>query len=140
MSRDEETSHTAPSTVVYVYGLTERVYERHLDDIFRHYGTLVRLRLFRTNARPWAVLEYDTEEAADRAIAHMDQGQIDGAHVTVSLTQRPDLEVREPRVPSRTTHDRPWPAPRGEARYAPVDHGWPAPPEHAPRSPSMSPA
>jgi len=130
---------SAPPTVVYVYGLTERVHERHLDDIFMHYGALVRLRLFRTNARPWAVLEYDAEEAADRAVAHMDQGQIDGAHVTVSLTERPDLEMREPRVPLRLPRHRPWPAPRTDPGPAPVDCGWPVPPERAPRSPSMSP-
>ncbi|WFD19655.1 hypothetical protein MCAP1_001891 [Malassezia caprae] len=105
-----------------------------------HYGKLVHLRLSHTKARPWAVLEYDTEEAADRAVAHMDQGQIDGAHVTVSLSKQPDLEVREPRGPSRTSRQRPWPAPRTEPEPAPVDRGWPAPPERAPRSPSMSPA
>lgn len=36
--------------MVYVYGLTPRVLERHLDEIFGFYGPIKRLRLFRTFA------------------------------------------------------------------------------------------
>ncbi|WFD26628.1 hypothetical protein MNAN1_001611 [Malassezia nana] len=122
-----EACSATPPTAVYVYGLTERVQERHLEDIFGRYGALVRLCLHRAPARPWARLELDSEEAADRAITHMDQGQIDGAHVTVTLHARPELAVREPRASRMPRTWGPDATPsRERAAYAPVDRGWPA--------------
>ncbi|KOS14670.1 rna-binding protein with serine-rich domain 1-like protein [Malassezia pachydermatis] len=77
--------------VVYVYGLTPRVLERHLDEIFGFYGPIKRLRLF-PHERPSAMIEFEQEDSVELALSHMDQGQIDGAHVTVSIDPRPDLE------------------------------------------------
>lgn len=135
------------SSVVYVYGLTHKVRERHLDEIFGFYGGIIRLRLFAPlHERPHAFIEYENEECVDRAIAHMDQGQIDGARVTVSANDQPALCVQDRRrQPSRRrSHRRDWgtspttfsPSNYGQNRSAydgtdyrsihrpPVDHGW----------------
>jgi len=37
--------HTEDGRLVYVYGLTERVAQRHLDEIFGHYGHIERIEM-----------------------------------------------------------------------------------------------
>ena len=135
------------SPVVYVYGLTHKVRERHLDEIFGFYGGITRLRLYAPlHERPHAFIEYENEECVDRAIAHMDQGQIDGARVTVSANEQRALCVqdRRRRPSRRRSHRRDWgtspttfsTSNYGQSRYAydgtddrsihrpPVDHRW----------------
>lgn len=74
-------SQESDPCVVYVTGLTDRVNEQHLEEIFGFYGRIERLRLHPT----LAIVEYDAPAHAHRAVTHMDRGQIDGVHVTVSL-------------------------------------------------------
>ena len=135
------------SPVVYVYGLTHKVRERHLDEIFGFYGGITRLRLYAPlHERPHAFIEYENEECVDRAIAHMDQGQIDGARVTVSANEQRALcmQDRRRRPSRRRSHRRDWgtspttfsTSNYGQSRYAydgtddrsihrrPVDHRW----------------
>ena len=73
----------ADPCIVYVSGLTERMLERHLDEIFGFYGRIERLQLHESPRR--AVIEYNSPAHAHRAVSHMDRGEIDGARVTVSL-------------------------------------------------------
>ncbi|KAI3629052.1 hypothetical protein CBS9595_000124 [Malassezia furfur] len=91
---------------VYVYGLTDKVDDRHLDEIFGHYGRIARLRVRRGTCAPdpdtlrrSAVLQYDRIEDAERAIEHMDNGQIDGVYIRATLSEDPRLEG--PRMPPR---------------------------------------
>ena len=104
------------SCIVYVYNLTHNATERHLDEIFGFYGGIRRLRLYaRVDEQPHAVIEYESEASADEAVVHMDQGQIDGARVCVTLHEEPQREALAPRPSTRSrrgwhgrTSDRGW--------------------------------
>ena len=109
----DETPLRHRSHKVYVYRLTHKVTERHLEEIFGFYGEISRLRLFAAvHKQPHAVIEYETEAGADLAIIHMDEGQIDGSCVRVTLTEEPEWCVLPPR-----------PSQRRQGRRA-IDHGW----------------
>ncbi|CAD0031380.1 unnamed protein product, partial [Aureobasidium pullulans] len=61
----------------------------HLNEIFSTYGAIADLDMplnksFNTN-RGTAYILYATPEAAERAIAHMHEGQLDGAKIGVSI-------------------------------------------------------
>lgn len=116
MYDDEARPMDEASCVVYVYNLTHKVKERHLDEIFGFYGTIRRLRLYaRIDEQPHAVIEYESEASADEAISHMDQGQIDGARVCVTQHEEPAREALAPRPSTRWR--------RGRADR-PSDRGW----------------
>lgn len=144
---------------VYLYGLTDNVDDRHLDDIFGQYGPLARIRVRRDTARRSAILEYDLFEDAEKAVEHMDHGQIDGALVRVVLQEDPSLDVplrprRDERRDERhrggrgrdaprgrgwgrDTRDRGWGRPPAPDRAeAPRDSGWRREPSYEPREPS----
>lgn len=108
-----ETLMTDSSRTVYVYRLTHKVTERHLDEIFGFYGEISRLRLYASfHEQPHAIIEYENEAGADQAIMHMDEGQIDGSCVRVTLTEEPEWCVpqRRPsqRRQGRRTHGHGW--------------------------------
>ena len=91
---------------VYVYGLTDKVDDWHLDEIFGQYGRIARLRVRRGTCAPHpdtlrrsAVLQYDRIEDAEMAVDHMDGGQIDGVYIRATLSEDPRLEG--PRMPPR---------------------------------------
>lgn len=144
---------------VYLYGLTDNVDDRHLDDIFGQYGPLARIRVRRDTARRSAILEYDLFEDAEKAVEHMDHGQIDGALVRAVLQEDPSLDVplrprRDERRDERQrggrgrdgprdrgwgrdTRDRGWGRPPAPDRAeAPRDSGWRREPSYEPREPS----
>ena len=141
---------------VYLYGLTDNVDDRHLDDIFGQYGPLARIRVRRDTARRSAILEYDLFEDAEKAVEHMDHGQIDGALIRAVLQEDPSLDVpvrprRDERhrgsgrgrdVPrdrgwGRDTRDWGWGRPPAPDRAEPPrDSGWRREPSYEPREPS----
>ena len=109
----DETPLRHRSHKVYVYRLTHKVTEQHLEEIFGFYGEISRLRLYAAvHKQPHAVIEYESEAGADLAIIHMDEGQIDGSCVRVTLTEEPEWCVLPPR-----------PSQRRQGRRA-IDHGW----------------
>ena len=127
MSEPEQVETPMPneSRTVYVYRLTHKVTERHLDEIFGFYGEISRLRLYAPiHKQPHAVIEYENEIGADQAIMHMDEGQIDGSCVRVTLTEEPEWCVlqRRPsqRRQGRRTHAHGW-GPRANIRRSPMD-------------------
>ncbi|KAI0750780.1 hypothetical protein C8Q80DRAFT_1351902 [Daedaleopsis nitida] len=83
--------------VVIVTNLTRNVVESHLQTIFGFYGEIVKvdLPLYAKSGqnRGKAALEYVDAIAAQKAVAHMDGGQLDGAVVKVELSDLPRPQV-----------------------------------------------
>ncbi|RDX55516.1 hypothetical protein K466DRAFT_458367, partial [Polyporus arcularius HHB13444] len=81
--------------VVVVTNLTRNVAESHLKTIFGFYGEIVKidLPLFGKSGqnRGKAALEYIDASSAQKAVSHMNGGQVDGNIVKVELS---DLPVR----------------------------------------------
>lgn len=107
---------------VYLYGLTDNVDDRHLDDIFGQYGPLARIRVRRDTARRSAILEYDLFEDAEKAVEHMDHGQIDGALIRAVLQEDTSLDV--PVRPRRDERRDERHRGSGRGRDVPRDRGW----------------
>ncbi|KAJ8097050.1 hypothetical protein POJ06DRAFT_271419 [Lipomyces tetrasporus] len=83
---------------VSVEKLTRNVNEGHMRDIFSTYGTITNLLIpmnqkLRTN-RGVCYISYETEDEADNAIAHMNDGYIDGAQVIVKHAMPPPSQRR----------------------------------------------
>lgn len=77
------------SAQIVIEKLTKNVTPAHLNEIFSTYGAIADLDMplnksFNTN-RGTAYVLYTTPEAAERAIAHMHEGQLDGAKIGVSI-------------------------------------------------------
>ncbi|WFC96614.1 hypothetical protein MBRA1_003275 [Malassezia brasiliensis] len=123
---------------VYVYGLTDKVDDRHLDEIFGQYGRIARLRVRRDTLRRSAVLQYDRIEDAEMAVEHMDHGQIDGVFIRATLSEDPRLEG--PRMPPRRAERSPprrvWGrAQRDDHEQSPRENAWNKRPDYdAPRT------
>ncbi|KAG9517684.1 hypothetical protein KCV07_g6035, partial [Aureobasidium melanogenum] len=91
-SRGRDRSPTPPmprSSKIVIEKLTKNVTPAHLNEIFSTYGAIADLDMplnksFNTN-RGTAYVLYTTPEAAERAIAHMHEGQLDGAKIGVSI-------------------------------------------------------
>ncbi|KAH0376549.1 hypothetical protein KCU92_g9722, partial [Aureobasidium melanogenum] len=91
-SRGRDRSPTPPmprSSKIVIEKLTKNVTPAHLNEIFSTYGAITDLDMplnksFNTN-RGTAYVLYTTPEAAERAIAHMHEGQLDGAKIGVSI-------------------------------------------------------
>ncbi|ORZ16472.1 hypothetical protein BCR42DRAFT_36540 [Absidia repens] len=82
--------------------LTRNVNKDHIEEIFGVYGPLVEVdfpkhRRFKTNTGR-AFVEYETVEDAEKAIAHMDGGQLDGQIVTVAVA--PPRRIPRPQYPA----------------------------------------
>ncbi|KAI9305778.1 hypothetical protein BJ944DRAFT_264608 [Cunninghamella echinulata] len=80
--------------------LTRNVNKDHIKEIFSVYGSIVEIdfptnRRFGTNTGR-AFLEYETKEEAEKAICHMDGGQLDGQVLNVGVA--PPRPVRRPRM------------------------------------------
>ncbi|GFZ43354.1 hypothetical protein JCM24511_01074 [Saitozyma sp. JCM 24511] len=78
---------SGPHRVIVVSGLTKNVQKGHLEEIFGEYGkvTGLDLPLFKVSGlnRGKAALEYEEPEDAQKAVKHMDGGQLDGSFLTV---------------------------------------------------------
>ncbi len=65
-----------------VSNLTRNVTDEHLREIFGIYGAVlsVEVQMDRQVNLPkgWANVEYETAEDADRAVQHLNGGQLDG--------------------------------------------------------------
>ncbi|EIW62051.1 RNA-binding domain-containing protein, partial [Trametes versicolor FP-101664 SS1] len=77
--------------VVVVTNLTRNVMESHLQTIFGFYGEVVKvdLPLFGKSGqnRGKASLEYVDSASAQKAVSHMDGGQLDGAIIKCELSE-----------------------------------------------------
>lgn len=112
----------SPSPSIKVTGLTKLVATWHLEEIFSAYGSVrdALLPTFQQSGEPkgHAWILFASVESAEKAISHMDQGQIDGAVVSVKFDRMPRPRPRD------RIHDRRELSPRGYApppdhRYAP---------------------
>ena len=97
--------------VIVVSGLTKNVQRAHLEEIFGEYGrvTGLDLPLFKVCAytchsglllmvadvhvaglnRGKAALEFETPSQAEKAVKHMDGGQLDGSFLSVQVSPFP---------------------------------------------------
>ncbi|KAI8456904.1 hypothetical protein BY996DRAFT_6412029 [Phakopsora pachyrhizi] len=77
------------SRVIEVLKLTKHVTAQHLHEIFGTYGTIKEVDLpivKRIGSHLGkAIITFDTAKAAQKAISHMDRGQLDGSLITVSI-------------------------------------------------------
>ncbi|ELT89736.1 hypothetical protein CAPTEDRAFT_156845 [Capitella teleta] len=112
-------SPTPRSCKVHVARLTRNVNKEHVTEIFSVYGTVKHVEMLVDRFHPefcrgFAYVEYENADDAEKAVKHMDGGQIDGQEVTAAtvLTQRP---VRPPMRRS--------PAPPGAPPGAPGPRG-----------------
>ncbi|KAF1987277.1 hypothetical protein K402DRAFT_330935, partial [Aulographum hederae CBS 113979] len=74
---------------IVVEKLTKNVNEAHLEEIFCAYGEIKEIdlplnRQYNHN-RGTAYILYETSTAAQDAITHMHEGQLDGAIISVSI-------------------------------------------------------
>ncbi|KAI0650343.1 hypothetical protein C8Q79DRAFT_1063364 [Trametes meyenii] len=101
--------------VVVVTNLSRNVVEAHLQTIFGFYGeiTKVDLPLFAKSGqnRGKAAIEYADSAAAQKAVSHMDGGQLDGAILKCELSELPvrsrsRSRSRSPRPPQRARYGR----------------------------------
>ncbi|TLS22538.1 uncharacterized protein PpBr36_09860 [Pyricularia pennisetigena] len=87
-TRSVSASPAPRSTKIVIERLTKNVTEDHLRDIFGQYGEIRDLDLpinRQGTNRGTAYILYVQEPDAESAIAHMHEGQIDGATVNVSI-------------------------------------------------------
>ncbi|CAJ0587058.1 unnamed protein product, partial [Mesorhabditis spiculigera] len=81
---------TSPARRLCVRHLSRNVTKEHLAEIFGIYGDLKACELptdrHQNMGRGYGYVEYDTPDAAEKALKHMDGGQIDGQVVSVEAT------------------------------------------------------
>ncbi|KAL2753988.1 hypothetical protein ACRALDRAFT_1075915 [Sodiomyces alcalophilus JCM 7366] len=143
------TPRPSRGTKIVVERLTKNVNEDHLYEIFGQFGPIKDLDLpinrFGVN-RGTAYLLYDHEADAEEAIAHMHEGQIDGAMINVSIvlprrkmSPPPPMARRGAGIDPRVPHHHP----RGPGRMGgPRGRGgWPVGPprRYGPRSDTYRP-
>ncbi|VDN25077.1 unnamed protein product [Gongylonema pulchrum] len=85
---------TPPPRRLCVRNLSRNVTKEHLAEIFSVYGTLktCELPMDRQHThlgRGYGYVEFEQPEDAEKALKHMDGGQIDGQEVTCELTHPP---------------------------------------------------
>ncbi|KAF2157801.1 RNA-binding domain-containing protein [Myriangium duriaei CBS 260.36] len=88
-SRSRSISPLPRSSKIVIEKLTKNINLAHLREIFSVYGEIADLdmpmnRQFQTN-RGTAYILYASPASAERAIAHMHEGQLDGAKLSVSI-------------------------------------------------------
>ncbi len=118
-SRREEYARRKPRgdsvqpTRLIVANLTRNVNEKHLSEIFAHYGKVdgVRIRYDATSRVPTgtAFVFMTAEEGARSACRYMDGGQIDGNRIKVqyeSVSRARSQRARAPRRPYRSRAQR----------------------------------
>ncbi|KAA1065243.1 hypothetical protein PGT21_033148 [Puccinia graminis f. sp. tritici] len=92
-SRDSAERTGGGSKVVEVSKLTKNVTAEHVREIFKVYGTIreVDLPIVRRigSHRGTAIVTYDTDKAAQKAVSHMNRGQLDGSLISVQIYRSP---------------------------------------------------
>ncbi|MFH4980376.1 hypothetical protein AB6A40_007085 [Gnathostoma spinigerum] len=84
---------TPPPRRLCIRNLSRNVTKEHLSEIFSVYGTLksCEMPMDRQHThlgRGYGYVEFEQPEDADKALKHMDGGQIDGQEVTCELTHQ----------------------------------------------------
>ncbi|WWD18181.1 hypothetical protein CI109_102630 [Kwoniella shandongensis] len=92
------------SRVIVVSGLSKNVQKGHLEEIFGEYGKItgLDLPLFKVSGlnRGKAAIEFDRASEAEKAVKHMDGGQLDGSFLSVQISEHP-LPPPQPQSPVR---------------------------------------
>ncbi|PLW27182.1 hypothetical protein PCASD_24117 [Puccinia coronata f. sp. avenae] len=104
-SRESAGRSGGGSRVVEVTKLTKNVSAEHIREIFQAYGSIkeVDLPIVRHigSHRGTAIVTYETEKAAQKAVSHMDRGQLDGSLISVQIYRPPS----PPRGPAALRRD-----------------------------------
>uniref|UniRef100_A0A915JA64 RRM domain-containing protein n=1 Tax=Romanomermis culicivorax TaxID=13658 RepID=A0A915JA64_ROMCU len=100
-SRDRKRSPSPKPTRLHVGRLTRNVTKEHINEIFSVFGPVrgVDMPTDRTHthlSRGFAYVEFENSDDAEKAMKHMDGGQIDGQEITASAV----LIAKGPRRPS----------------------------------------
>lgn len=127
-------SPSPKSSKICISKLTRNVNKAHVEEIFSAYGSIksVDLPLERINFLPrgYAYVEFNDSEDAEKAMAYMNGGWIDGQTVQVQMV----LPIRPP--PPRRVRS---PPPPRYYRRSPPRYRRFSPPRRRPRSRSRSP-
>merc|ERR1719245_702946 len=93
---------------IWIGGLSTRVDERDLEDLFTEYGSVTRVAVRSSNADTFAFVEFQESDAGEIAIEEMDQRKIRGRRVKVSWARRRGDTSPRPRYgrPVRRTNRR----------------------------------
>ncbi|KAK7270689.1 hypothetical protein RJT34_26023 [Clitoria ternatea] len=95
---ESSSSSSAPSTKLYVSGLSFRTTEESLRNAFKNFGQLVEVNLvmdkIANRPRGFAFLRYATEEESRKAIEGMHGKFLDGRVIFVEVA-KPRSEVRQ---------------------------------------------
>ncbi|VDN60245.1 unnamed protein product [Dracunculus medinensis] len=89
---------TPPPRRLCVRNLSRNVTKEHLNEIFSIYGAIKNCEMPMDRqhthlGRGYGYVEFEQPEDADKAMKHMDGGQIDGQEVTCELTHPPRTTV-----------------------------------------------
>lgn len=125
-SKSPSPAGPAKTAKVQVTGLTRNVTKEHLAEIFGVYGNLKEVdmptdRVHTHLGKGEAFVAYATVDDAEKAMKHMDGGQIDGSELSILPYHPPQVRVRKrTRTPPRRTDDRYRRSPpRGPRGYSP---------------------
>ncbi|GMR41658.1 hypothetical protein PMAYCL1PPCAC_11853, partial [Pristionchus mayeri] len=115
-SRTRSPRKASPPKKLCVRHLSRNVSKDHLHEIFAIYGALKNCELPSDRNHPhlgrgYGYIEYENVEDAEKAIKHMDGGQIDGQVIQVEITHTPAPVVR--RSPPRRSPPRRGYSPKG---------------------------
>ncbi|GMP51835.1 hypothetical protein CsSME_00017909 [Camellia sinensis var. sinensis] len=108
-----KTSPIPESRVLHVDQLSRNVNEAHLKEIFSNFGEVVNVRLVMDHAvnlsRGFGYVEFKIRTDAEKALAYMDGGQIDGNVVRAKFTLPERKKVSPPPkvVPTVSKRDAP---------------------------------
>merc|ERR1712136_42527 len=94
-------------TKIHVGKLTRNVNEEHIKEIFSVYGTIKSCDMPKDNIhrhlyKGFCYLEFETADEADKAMKHMDGGQIDGQEISCAPILAPI--AKKSRVAGRSPH------------------------------------
>ncbi|KAA0199837.1 hypothetical protein HAZT_HAZT007882, partial [Hyalella azteca] len=106
-NRRRQRSPTPRPTRIHVGRLTRNVNKEHLLEIFSVYGTvksvdlpMYDVRLNPTLNKGYGYIDFETPDAAEDAMKHMDGGQIDGQEISAAPVLVPRVAApRRPRSP-----------------------------------------
>uniref|UniRef100_T1GMK1 RRM domain-containing protein n=1 Tax=Megaselia scalaris TaxID=36166 RepID=T1GMK1_MEGSC len=91
--REKERSATPKPVRIHIGRLTRNVTKEHVIEIFENFGKIKLIefpfdRFHPTINRGIAYVEYHTAEEAEKAMKHMDGGQIDGQEISCAPVMR----------------------------------------------------